>query len=119
MKEARAILRNARVSLKHALVLTKKLKGMKVEKAEKFLNDLLNQRVSINGKYYTKTTKTILNLLKSAKANALKKDMDEKKLFIKLIKADKGETLILGKTRAKFANRRGKSTHLIIILGER
>ncbi len=117
--EARAILKNARVSLKNAKVVCKVLRGMKVLRAEKFLKNLIDKKVDIDGKYYTKTAKTILSVLNSAKANAKRKGMEESKLFIKQIKADKGEKFLLGKTRAKFAGRVGKSSHLTIVLGER
>ncbi|HDH91643.1 MAG TPA: hypothetical protein ENF38_01690 [Candidatus Aenigmarchaeota archaeon] len=119
VKEARAILKNAKISLKNAVIVCKKLKNLKVEKAEKFLENLLNKKVSINGKYYTNTVKILLQVLKAAKANAERKNMNPEKLYIKTIKADKGETLIRPKPKAKFAPRKAKQTHITIILGER
>ncbi|MCD6371608.1 MAG: hypothetical protein J7L39_02710 [Candidatus Aenigmarchaeota archaeon] len=116
--EARAFLRNANVSLKNAIPVCDKLRGMNVNKAIRFLEDLLKKKASIDGKYYTKTVKIILEVLKAAKANALQKNMNEERLYIKIIKADKGERIILPK-RAKFAGRVKKTAHITIVLGER
>ena len=116
---ARAKVTNVKISLKESVKFCKHIKGMKVSKAKRFLQDLIDQKVNIDGKYYTNIDKTVLKLLKSAEANAKKKGMNESKLWIKNIKADKGMTFILPKSRSKFAGRRGKMTHLTIELEER
>jgi len=118
MKEAIARTKNSRISLKHALQICKFLKNKKLQKAKAFLEKVLKQEESYNGKYYTKATKEFLSLLKAAEANAKKKGLNLEKLYIKVIKADKGETIYRPK-RAKFVPRRGKSTHLTVILEER
>ncbi len=119
MKEARAIVKNAKVSLKKAVVVCKRLKNLNLKKAERFLNELLEQKKSIDGKYYTNVVKVLLKLLKSAKANAERKGMNVDKLYIKVIKADKGETFIRPLPKAKFQPRKAKQTHITVILGER
>lgn len=118
MKVAIARTKNSRISLKHAKEICKFLKNKKLSRAKKFLEDVLSQKVSYGGKYYTKATKEFISLLKSVEANAKKKGLNVDKLFIKTIKADKGETIYLPK-RAKFLPRRAKSTHLTVVVEER
>jgi large subunit ribosomal protein L22 len=119
MKEAKAIGRGLRISIKHALPIVREIKGKPLKKAKRFLNDLIEQRVSLNGKYYTKAAKNILLVLNSAEANAKQKDLNIEKLFVKMAKADKGYKFIRPKSRSKFAGRKAKVTHVTIILGER
>ena len=109
----------ARVSLKDSIVLCKIIRNKRAERVKKLLQNLLDKKESINGKYYTKTTEKILELLEVAIANAKQKNMDEKKLFIKMAKADKGPTIVLPKSRAKFRGRKAKSTNLTIVLVEK
>jgi ribosomal protein L22 len=118
MKIAIAKTRNSRISLKHAITICKFLKNKKLIKAKVFLENVLKQKESYNGKYYTNATKEFISLLKQAEANAKKKGLNVDKLFIKIIKADKGETMYLPK-RAKFIPRRAKTTHLTVMLEER
>ncbi|MFH7880932.1 MAG: uL22 family ribosomal protein [Candidatus Aenigmatarchaeota archaeon] len=118
MKIASAKTRNSRISLKHAVTICKYLRGKKLSKAKKFLDNVLAQKESYDGKYYTKATKEFISLLKAVEANAKKKGLNVDKLFIKVIKADKGETMYLPK-RAKFLPRRAKTTHLTVIVEEK
>lgn len=117
-KIAKALLRNARISFKHALVICKTIKKKKVEKAKRFLENLIAKKVSLKGKYYTKAATKILKVLESAEANAKNNNLDIKRLFVKEAKANKGERFIRPKSRAKFRGRRAKSTHIEIILKE-
>lgn len=119
MKTASAKLVGARISLKHAVVVCKVLKGKKLSKAKELLQNLLDKKESIGGKYYTKTCKTILQLLSSAESNARQKDLVLEKTFIKKIKADKGRVFIRPKSRAKFRGRKAKVTNIEIMLEER
>jgi len=109
----------ARISLKHSVILCKKLKGKKLSKAKSFLQNLIDKKESIEGKYYTKASNEILKLLKDAEANAKQKNMNEERLFIKRMKADKGFTFLLPKSKAKFRGRRGKVTNLEVVVEER
>ena len=52
--------KNLQISLKDSILISRKIKGMKLDKARKFLEDLVNKKVSIEGKYYTKTANTCL-----------------------------------------------------------
>lgn len=119
MREAKARIENARVSLKDSIILCKKIKGMKFEKAKTFLENLINKKIDLNGKYYTNAAKKFLEVLKNAEANAYTKNFDLEKTFIKIIKADKGEKFIRPRSRWKFRGTKAKSTHLTVILEER
>ena len=118
MKVALARTRNSRISLKHAIQICKFLENKRLHKAKSFLENVLNGKESFKGKYYTNATKEFLSLLKAVEANAKKKGLNVEKLFIKMIKADKGETLRLPK-RAKFVPRRAKTTNLTVMVEER
>jgi large subunit ribosomal protein L22 len=109
----------ARISLKHSVILCKKLKGKKLSKAKTFLQNLIEKKESIDGKYYTKASSEILKLLENVEANAKQKNMNVERLFISKIKADKGFTFILPKSKAKFRGRRGKVTNLEVVVEER
>ena len=116
MKTASARIDNARISLKHSIVLCKEIRGKKVEKAKRILQNLIDEKVSLKRKYYTKASKKILELVKSAEANAKAKNMDVEKLLIKKAKADKGEKFIRPKTRWRFRGRKAKSTNITIVV---
>ena len=117
--EASATIKNARISLKNSLIICKKIRGKNVEKAKSFLENLINRKISIEGKYYTNAAKKILEVLKNAEANALKKGLNLERTFIKIAKADKGEKFIRPKSRWRFRGREAKSTHITIIVEER
>ncbi|MEM5790621.1 MAG: uL22 family ribosomal protein [Candidatus Aenigmatarchaeota archaeon] len=119
MKEAKAKEENARISLKDSIVLCKNLKGMKIEKAKRFLEDLINKKIDLKGKYYINAAKKILEVLKNAEANAYSKNFDLEKTFIKIAKADMGEKFIRPRSRWRLRGTEAKSTHLTIILEER
>lgn len=59
----------------------------------------------------------MLELIKSAEANAKVKNLDADKLFIKTAKADKSEKFIRPKSRWRFRGREAKSTNIKIVLG--
>ncbi|MEM5882919.1 MAG: uL22 family ribosomal protein [Candidatus Aenigmatarchaeota archaeon] len=119
MKTASAILEDARISLKHSTIICKEIKNKKVDKAKKFLEMLIDKKISLDGKYYTKAAKQILEILKSAEANAKVKNLNPEKLFVKIAKADKGRVFIRPKSRWRFRGRKAKVTRIEIILGER
>ncbi|MEM5870062.1 MAG: uL22 family ribosomal protein [Candidatus Aenigmatarchaeota archaeon] len=119
MKTAISKLPNARISLKHSLVLCKKLKGKKLNKAKTFLENLVAGKVSINGKYYTKAVKTFLELLKNVEANAKQKGLNADKLFIKNIKADKGVSFYRPRSLWHLRGQRAKSVNLTVEVEER
>ena len=99
--------------------MSRELKGLKVERAKRLLDDLINQKASVDGKYYTKVAKNFLNVLKSAEANARQKNLDTEKLFVKVAKTDKAAKAVRPKSRFKFRGREAKVANIEIVLEER
>ncbi|HDJ96449.1 MAG TPA: 50S ribosomal protein L22, partial [Candidatus Aenigmarchaeota archaeon] len=62
---------SARISLKHSIEICKAIRGMNVEKAINFLDNLIKKKIKLPcGRYHPNAAKEIMNLIKSAKANA-------------------------------------------------
>ncbi len=79
---AKAYGRSANISTKNAAILCSAIRGMHIEKGEALLTALLEQKQTLNHKYYTKTAKELLTLLKSARSNAEFKGLDTERLII-------------------------------------
>lgn len=109
----------APVSLKQSMELCSAISGKKVSSAKRFLNNLLLQKESLDGKYFSTATRTLLELLESGEANARQKNMAIEKLFVKMAKADKGQKFIRPRSRFKFRGKQAKITNLTITLEER
>ena len=119
MKTATAKETTAPVSFRHSQIICRKIKGKKVGKVKKLLEDILEEKKSLDGKYYTKTVKKLLDIIKSAEANAKQKNLAVEKLFIKNAIADKGEATYRAKTRWNLRGRRQKSSNIEIVVEER
>jgi len=117
MKSASASISNARISFKHSVILCKEIRGKNVEKAKRFLQNLIDEKESLDGKYYTNASKKFLEIIKNAEENAKVKNLDVEKLFIKTAKADKGERFVRPKTRWGLRGREAKSSNIKIVLG--
>jgi len=110
----------ARVSLKHSIEIAKAIRGKNIDKALKFLNNLIERKVKLPcGRYHPTAAKEIRDLIENAKANAENKGMSTEKLFIKEIKTNKGPTFRRPRSRWKLRGRRAKICHLEVTLGER
>ncbi len=109
---------NLNISTKDAVIVCRKIRGMKFEDAEKFLEDLLAQKRSIDGKYYTKTVREILKLLESCKANAENLGLDEEFLVVHA-SAHKGPTIRRRRRKADFGNRMKISNIEIMLIEKR
>src|SRR2546427_9011569 len=119
MKNASARFNEARISSKNSLILARELKGMNLEKAKKFLEDMVEQKNTFKRKYYSLTSKKSLEVLENAEANAKQKNLNIDRTFVKVVKAGKAGKLMFPKSRSKFRGRRAKSTNIEIILEER
>ncbi|MFH8080638.1 MAG: uL22 family ribosomal protein [Candidatus Aenigmatarchaeota archaeon] len=111
--------RNARISKKDANVIFKMLRGKRLDKATRFVEELLAKKRNIKGKYYTGACKVILELFSYAKSNAEAKGMNTERLFIKRLVANKSFTFTLPKSRVTHRGRRAKICHLEIEVEER
>jgi len=103
------------LSTKKSTIVCRKLNKMKLDKAKKFLQDLIDKKADIDKKHYTKTAKEILNILESAEKNAQYKGLEN--LIIKTITAETGPNRIRMKRRRSFGSRL-KNTHIKIVLKE-
>jgi len=119
MKTASSKIFGARISLKHAVVLCKELRGMKFGKARAFLEDLAKEKKNIDGKYYLGAAKKFLEMFKSMEANVKQKNLNVDKLFIKKIKADNALSFYRPRSLWHLRGQRGKSVNLIIEVEER
>jgi len=74
--------RSLNISHKSSQILCRKITGMNLEKAKNLLANLVSQKHSLDGKYYTNASKDILSLLKSAESNAETKGLDTSRLLV-------------------------------------
>jgi len=109
----------ARVSLKDSAVIFANIKNKSTKKAKQLLNDLLTQKKSIDGKYYTKASKEILTLVEDAEKNAEAKDLNVDKLFIKEAIVGKAFRFMLPKSRFSHRGRQAKICRLKMKVEER
>ncbi len=114
-KHANAFGRNLRISDKSADVICRVIKKKPLKRVKRLLNDLLSQKRSLGGKYYTKTVKEINNLLNSCEKNAEFLGMDADNLMVHA-SAHKGASL--RRRRRVGLGSRIKSTNVEIVLTE-
>jgi ribosomal protein L22 len=119
MKTASTILRDARISFKKSQVLCHQIKGKKFEREKKFLQNLVDRKVTLDGKYYPKTASKFLEMFQSLEANAKVKKLDAGKLWIKQAKADKGLVFMRPRSRFRLRARKAKSASVEIVVEER
>jgi len=103
------------ISTLNAVKVCRFLNGKKFSDAKKISNNILNGKVSIKGRYYTKTVEEIFKLLKQLESNAKTKNLDPDSMTL-LISAHKGPTLHrLRRRRPKFGSKL-KMSHLQAVL---
>jgi large subunit ribosomal protein L22 len=81
-KSAKVYGRGLRISGKSSKIVCSGIAGMNLNRGKRFLLNMLMQKESIGGKYYTNVTKELINLLGSAESNAEFKGLDPNRLFI-------------------------------------
>ena len=108
----------AKVSKKDSVVLFKHINNKSVKKAKTLLNELLEEKRSINGRYFTKASEEILNLIKDCEANAEAKGLDMEKLFVRHTQTNKTSGFMLPKSRWTHRGRRAKICELKLELEE-
>lgn len=116
-KSARVYGRSLRISRKSSGILCSRITGMNLTRGTRLLNDLIAQRRSLNGKYYTNAAREILELLGSAQANAEAKGLDPEKLSIHA-SAHKGFTFWRSR-RFKMRRQSRKVCNVQVVLMER
>ena len=138
-KTAKALGRSLKISPKHAVEICNKIRGMKVEKAESYLEDVIEMKTAVpfkrhnkkvghrrgiggwpTGRYPVKAAKQILDILRNAEANAEYKGLDTENLKILHISSHKGY-VIRGWTPRAFGRAspfNTPTTHVQVVLGE-
>jgi ribosomal protein L22 len=114
---AKAYGNNMRISAKDAATLSRLMRGKKRSVVKRLLQDLLAQTRSIDGKYYTKTVESVLELFESCEANAKSLGLDADKLFVHA-SATRGTNMRRGRRKSSFGSRM-KITNMEIMLIER
>ena len=138
-KTAKALGRGLKISPKHAIEICNKIRGMKVENARNYLEDVIEMKKAVpfkrhnkkvghrrglegwpTGRYPVKAATQILDVLNSAEANAEYKGLDSENLKIMHISSHKGY-VIRGWTPRAFGRAspfNTPTTHIQIVLGE-
>ena len=114
-KEVSAASLNLEISTKNSVVVCRRLKGMKLEKAKNFLQRLIENKEDINRKHYTKTAKEILKVLEDGEKNAEYRGLENP--VIKTLSVEKGPTRLRSKRQRSFGIKI-KSTHIKLVLKE-
>lgn len=116
-KSARAYGRALRISTKSSAIVCKAISGKNLEKGKKLLQDLIEKKRDLDGKYYTNSSKGVLSIIRSAEANAEFKGLDLNRLII-FASSHKGFTFIRPR-RLKMRRTRRKMTNIQVVLQQK
>lgn len=90
-----------------------------MKKARNLLNNLVDKKHSLGGKYYPKTAGKLLEMLQTVESNAKVKKFDTEKLWIKKARANKGVVFVRPRSRFRLRARRAKSASVEIVVEQR
>ena len=105
------------ISSKNALKICRLINRKKFSYAKKFVEDLVNEKASIRGRYLTKTSKEILKLLNQLEYNAKSLNIDANTLNL-YISSHEGATMYRGK-RDRRHGVQLKSAHIQAVLSDK
>lgn len=105
------------VSSINATEVCKELNRKKFADAKRFLERLIDEKHSIRGKYFTKTSKEILRLLNQLENNAKALNIDATQLNL-FISAHRGSTMYRGR-RDRRHGVQLKSAHIQAVLSDK
>lgn len=114
---AKAFGTDMRISQKSASVVCNVIRDKPLTRAKRLLEDLSTGRRNLEGKYYTKTVKAILQLINSCEKNAEFKGLDTDRLFVHA-SAHRGANIRRRRRKGAFGSSL-KNTHLEVLLVER
>ena len=138
-KIARAMGTTIKISPKHSIEICSAVRGMNVEKAKNYLNEVIEMKKAVpfkrhnkkvghrkgltgwpSGRYPIKAAKEILKIIENAEANAEYKGLDTENLKIIHISSHKGFVIKGGINRAfgRVTPFNTPTTHVQIVLGE-
>ena len=116
-KHAKVYSRNSKISTKTAAKLCRVIKNKPLSRAKRLLNDLVERKRALRGKYYTKTANELLMLINSCERNAEFLDLDTQRLFVHA-SAHTGTTIRRRRRRGSFGSKM-KTSNVEIMLIER
>ncbi len=132
-KMARACKRYVRISWKACVEIGKVIKGMKVDKARRLLQDVIEMKRSIPftrftegaghktgagpGRYPVNAAREILDLINSAVKNAEYQGLDSSRLYIKSFLVMKAPTFYRPR-RSPLRGQKRKNVHISVVLEE-
>lgn len=105
------------ISTKNSIQICRKLNGMNISKGKRLLENMMAEKESINGKYYTNAASEISSLIRSAETNAEFKGLDTERLIIHA-SAHKGFTFFRPR-RMKMRRDQKKMTNVQVVLVEK
>lgn len=114
---AKAFGAGMRISQKSASIVCRAIKNKPLTRARRLLEDLKAERRTLEGKYYTKAVKGILNLLNSCEKNAEFKGLDVDRLFVHA-SAHRGANIRRRRRKGAFGSMM-KNTNMEVFLIER
>jgi ribosomal protein L22 len=106
------------ISQLNAVKVCRAINRKKFGDAKKTLEGMLNEKTSLKGKYFTKTTEEILKLLNQLEKNAKNKNIDANSLFL-FISAHRGPTMHRARRRWKKFGSRLKICHIQAVLSDK
>jgi len=106
------------ISPLNSVKVCRKINRKKFVDAKKTLEELLNKKTSLDGKYFTKTSKEILKLLNQLENNAKNKNLDVNTLFL-FISASKGPTMHRARRISQKFGSRLKMCHIQAVLSDK
>ncbi len=116
-KSVRVYGRGLRISPKSSITVCRAINRLSFNRGKKLLTKVADGKESLDGKYYTNTTKAILDLLKSAESNAEFKGLAKEKLIIHA-SAHKGFTYMRPR-KFKARGQQRKIANIQIVLQEK
>ncbi|OGI11932.1 hypothetical protein A3K64_00465 [Candidatus Micrarchaeota archaeon RBG_16_36_9] len=105
------------ISSSKATIVCREINRKKFSYAKKFLENLIDEKDSIKGKYFTKTSKEILKLLNQLESNAKALNVDTSTLNL-FISAHRGATMFRGR-RDRRHGVQLKSSHVQAVLSDK
>jgi ribosomal protein L22 len=105
------------ISAKNATKVCKAINRKKFADAKKILEDLIAEKKDLRGKYFTKTSKEILKLLKQLENNAKNKKLDSEAMFL-FVSAHRGPTMHRARRKWRRFGSRLKICHVQAVLSD-
>lgn len=105
-----------RLSVSHrtATKVCRAINRSKFKDAKKTIEDIVNGRKSLNGKFHTATATEVLSLLKIVEANAKVKGFDPEDMEV-FISAHRGPTLLRARRKRRFGLRMKQSNIQVVL----